>query len=299
MGVWRGNFHETILWMHPASVKLSSLFSYRIPPLKFPKPQLFRSGTVLLFKGSPMRKFANFHPWPAAALACLLLAGPAFAQNPSAGMAQMAGMQGMDSGHADAHMVMTSLRPANAADSGRAAQIVETLRTSIEKYKDYRVALADGYRIFAPQLPEREKHFTNWRHAAEAQFRFDPAHPTSLLYDRTADGGWKLAGAMYTAPRWYSLDQLNQRVPLSVARWHRHVNYCLPPRSDLRQARQHGTEKSNAGIKQEWVRFLKITDQQTCSQQNGRWIPQIFGWMVHVYPFSSDPWHLGPSAGAP
>lgn len=247
-----------------------------------------------------MGKLANYHPASplAAALACLALAGACFAQNPSAGMAAMAGMQGMDSGRPDPHMVMTALRPANSGDRERAAQIVETLRSSIEKYEDYRVALAEGFRIFAPNLPGKEKHFTNYRWAAEAQLHFNPAHPTSLLYDRTPDGGWKLAGAMYTAPRWYSEDQLNHRVPLSVARWHRHIDYCLPPKSALSQAPQAGTEQA-AQVKQEWVRFLAIADQQTCSQADGRWIPQIFGWMVHVYPFSSNPWHLASPPGAP
>ncbi|HEV2386230.1 MAG TPA: hypothetical protein VGS20_03145 [Candidatus Acidoferrales bacterium] len=223
--------------------------------------------------------------WPlAGALACILLAGAGFAQSPSAGMA---GMQGMDSAHSDPHMVMTALRPANTADSERAAEIVTALRASIEKYKDYRAALADGYRIFAPQLPEREKHFTNWRYAIEAQFKFDPAHPTSLLYDRTADGGWKLAGAMYTAPRRYSEEQLNRRVPLSVAHWHRHVNFCFPPKAALQQIRQASPGQPEP-VKQEWARFLPITDEPTCRQEGGRWIPQLFGWMVHVYPFETD-----------
>src|SRR5947208_2916185 len=36
--------------------------------------------------------------------------------------------------------------------------------------------------------------------------------------------------AMDSAPARTSLDALDQRVPLSVARWHEHVNWCLPPR---------------------------------------------------------------------
>ncbi len=176
------------------------------------------------------------------------------------------------------HMYMTALRPANPAENARAAQILAALRAAIARYRDYRVALADGYRIFAPNVPTPRKHFTNWQYAREAQSRFDPAHPTSLLYDRTADGGWKLAGAMYTAPAWFSEDQLNQRVPLSVARWHKHVNLCFPPRG----------ERSRA----DWKRFGfggSIATEQACEQAGGRWVPEIFGWMVHVYPFETDP----------
>src|SRR6202042_918289 len=38
-----------------------------------------------------------------------------------------------------AHMFMTDLRPANANDEKRAAEIVAELRPAIEKYKDYKV----------------------------------------------------------------------------------------------------------------------------------------------------------------
>ena len=127
------------------------------------------------------------------------------------------------------HMFMTDLRPHNAADEKRAAQIVEELRTSIVKYKDYNVALADGFRIFMPNLPQPIYHFTNYGYGYEAEFHFDPQKPTSLLYKKVGDG-YELVGAMYTAPKSSTDDQLNERVPLSVARWHEHVNICLPQR---------------------------------------------------------------------
>jgi hypothetical protein len=34
---------------------------------------------------------------------------------------------------------------------------------------------------------------------------------------------------MYSAPRRFSEDELNQRIPLSIAQWHEHVNECAPP----------------------------------------------------------------------
>jgi hypothetical protein len=30
-----------------------------------------------------------------------------------------------------------------------------------------------------------------------------------------------------------------------------------------------------------------ISTQETCDAAGGRFYPQIFGWMVHVYPFSA------------
>lgn len=186
----------------------------------------------------------------------------------------------MSSTHMDTgpHMYMTALRPPTAADQARAAQLATTLRQSIEKYRDYHVALADGFKIFLPNVPQEHYHFTNYANALKAQFVFDATRPTSLLYKKTADG-YKLEGAMYTAPRSYTENQLNQRVPLSVARWHEHVNLCSPPK---------GTPPRDA----DWTKFGlrgSIATEASCVEAGGRWHPIILNWMVHVYPFETDP----------
>ena len=198
-------------------------------------------------------------------------------KNPDAAKAANDGMSDhdMDMG---AHMFMTDLRPANAADEKRAAEIVAELRPAIEKYKDYRVALADGFRIFLPNVPQKIYHFTNSAYAMEAAFEFNPAHPTSLLYKKTSDG-YELVGAMYTARRNATEEDLNARVPLSVARWHKHVNFCFG-------AKGGGVQNVN----QKGFGFRSdIVTQDACEQAGGHWFPQIFGWMVHVYPYETDP----------
>jgi hypothetical protein len=190
-------------------------------------------------------------------------------------------MSGDMAGHdmdMNAHMYMTDLRPANPADEKRAEEILAALRPAIEKYRDYKVALAEGYQIFLPNLPQKHYHFTNYRYGFEAQFAFDPAHPTSLLYKKTSNG-YELEGAMYTAPKAATEDELNQRVPLSVARWHKHVNLCMP---------QKGTEWQQVNWKQFGFRG-SISSEAACQQAGGVWRAQVFGWMVHVYPFESDP----------
>jgi hypothetical protein len=200
------------------------------------------------------------------------------AAHPDAAGAAKDSMSEMRGMNMNPHMFMTALRPSNAADEARAQQILDVLRPAIEKYRDYRVALADGYKIFMPNVKQLHYHFTNWRYALKAQFVFDPSHPTSLLYKKTADG-YELEGAMYTAPRRYTEDQLNARVPLSVARWHKHVNFCMPPR---------GTPRDQVNWK-EFGLGGSISTEEACQAAGGRWFPQIFGWMVHVYPFASDP----------
>ncbi|MGB7154556.1 MAG: hypothetical protein WBD08_10175, partial [Candidatus Acidiferrales bacterium] len=169
------------------------------------------------------------------------------------------------------HMFMTALRPPNAADQARAAQIVAALRPAIEKFKDYKVALADGYKIFFPNFPQPIYHFTSRSNALRAQFTFDPTRPTSLLYKKVGDG-YQLVGAMYTAPLRYTEDQLNQRVPLSVARWHKHVNFCLAPWGTPQSQVDH-TKFGFAG---------SISTKEACSAAGGHFIPVVFNWMVHV-----------------
>jgi len=179
--------------------------------------------------------------------------------------------------HMGPHMKMTDLRPANADDTKRADEIVKTLQTDLKKYTDYHAAIDDGYRIFLPNFPQPEYHFTNYRYGFRAAFKFDPTRPTSLLYKKTPDG-YELVGAMYTAPLGSSEDALNSRVPLSVARWHLHVNICLPPRGQAQSA--------------DWTKFGpkgSITTEEECTAAGGRFMPHLFGWMVHVYPFEQDP----------
>jgi hypothetical protein len=204
-------------------------------------------------------------------------------------MPGMPGMGGAGAGAADGamahehmdmgpHMKMTAPRPRAAGDQRRADAIAETLRGAIARYRDYRVAVADGFIQYLPNVPQHIYHFTNYGYAHQAELAFDPARPTSLLYKPVAGGGFELVGAMYTAPRRFDEDQLDERVPLSVAAWHEHVNICLPPKS--------------AYATSDWRRFGfrgTIATASECQSSGGIFHPVIFNWMVHVYPFEQDP----------
>src|ERR1700733_10959470 len=138
-------------------------------------------------------------------------------------------MHSMEGHHMDMgpHMKMTALRPPQPGDAEKGQRVVETARVAMEKYKDYHVALDDGFKIFHPEIPQKQYHFTNYGYAYEAAFKFNPEHPTSLLYEKNGDG-YRLVGVMYTAPKRFTEDDLDERVPLSVAQWHEHVNFCAP-----------------------------------------------------------------------
>jgi hypothetical protein len=179
----------------------------------------------------------------------------------------------------DVHMKMTALRPVKPGDQEKAQQVARVARKVCERYKDYKTALADGFHIFMPNIPHKQYHFNNSEYAREAAEHFNPEHPTSLLYEKDGDG-YKLIGVMYTAPAWTSEDELNERVPLSIVQWHAHVNLCLPPPNQSQAAANSEHRFGPEG---------SISKQMECEAVGGRFVPQIFGWMVHVYPFAQNP----------
>ena len=205
-------------------------------------------------------------------------------------MPDMAGMNNDGSAHAmlsmadrkmdmGPHMKMTTLRDLKPGDQEKADQVVAAARKAAEKYTDYKVALADGYKIFLPNVPQKQYHFTNYRYAFEAAIQFNPEHPTSLLYEKNGDE-YKLIGVMYTAPKNANWNELDQRIPLSIAQWHAHINLCMPPADRKNEA---------WGPKAKFGLVGSITTKDACEAAGGKFMPQIFGWMVHVYPFEQKP----------
>ena len=249
-----------------------------------------------------------------AGLAILLTAAaPAFAHDMSAmgNMSSAPNAMGAHM-HMSEHMKMTELRPQTPQDEARARALLVTLRQALSPYRDYRVALLQGFRIFLPSVPQEVYHFTDYD-AANAEYRglFDPEHPGSLLYVKKAEDDYVLVGAMYSAPAYFTPDQLNELVPLSVARWHEHVDICLPrgitlmdllrdkigaDRTDLPGTLPVAANPQALDLDHR-VGFMadgrfgfegQLHDQASCETAGGNFIPLAFGWMVHVYPFQGE-----------
>jgi hypothetical protein len=193
----------------------------------------------------------------------------------TAPMADMPGMAGMAG-----HMHMTELRPKAPGDQQKADAIVAAAKQAMAPYADYHKAIADGYEIFLPNVPQPQYHFTNTLNALAARSQFDPSKPTSLLYKKTGDGGYRLVGVMYTDRVDAPLDEIDGRIPLSVARWHQHVNFCRAPLG-------HKAEYFGPGAK--YGLLGSIDTKEACEAAGGTFYPHIFGWMVHVYPNEPDP----------
>ena len=206
------------------------------------------------------------------ALFCVAIASPASAVFARAGVTQQADQPngpttGMPDGkmtHMSGHMYMTSLRPPNAGDQQKADAIVAAAKAAMAPYQDYHKALADGYEIFLPNVPQPQYHFTKYEYGREAWSHFDPLKPTSLLYRKTADGGYKLIGAMYTDRVDASEDELNERIPLSIARWHQHINFCKAPA---------GQKAAYFGPDAKFGLLGSITTREACEAAGGEFLP--------------------------
>ncbi|MBB6146163.1 hypothetical protein HNQ77_004135 [Silvibacterium bohemicum] len=187
----------------------------------------------------------------------------------------MPGMAGMGG-----HMYLTALQPLKPGDQQKADAVVAAAKEAMAPYQDYKKALAEGYEIFLPDVPQAQYHFTRYDYGREAWSHFDASKPTSLLYTKTADGGYKLVGAMYTDRVSAPESELNERIPLSVARWHQHINFCKAPAG--RKAEYFGSD-AKFGL------MGSITTKEACEAAGGEFRPHLFGWMVHVYPYETDP----------
>ncbi len=175
---------------------------------------------------------------------------------------QQGSMPGMDM---HSHDDMSSMGPSMAA--------------MIERYKDYRKALLDGYVIANPKLKQPQYHFMNQANTREADLRFDPSKPTALLYRRTPKQEYKLEGVMFTASPDATEDELNERIPLSIARWHRHINYCEAPEDRI-------SDYQSAHPK--FGMFGSINTEEACRAERGIFHAHMFTWMIHIFPYEPD-----------
>jgi hypothetical protein len=177
------------------------------------------------------------------------------------------------------HMYVTALRPPQPDDEARARAVVAAVKAAIEKYKDYKKAVADGYVQGNPEVKQTQYHFNNQSNAHQADLAFDPTHPTSLLYISTPTQHFKLEGVMFTARPNATEDELNARIPLSMAHWHKHINFCGAPAEKV---------KEYLGDHPKFGMFGSIHTREACDAAHGTWLPYVFTWMIHVFPYEDD-----------
>jgi hypothetical protein len=145
-----------------------------------------------------------------------------------------------------------------------------------------KLAESDGYVKFLPRLEKQSiYHYISRENAIAEYTQIDPTHPSSLLYTKNKRGEMVLVGAMYGAPADMTPDELDARLPIGIAHWHEHVNFCGPQPSAIRD----GTARVDGPTVAKW---LSITSEQQCEAVGGRFVPRLFGWMAHVYLFAGN-----------
>jgi hypothetical protein len=177
------------------------------------------------------------------------------------------------------HMYMTPLGTKQPGDLAKAKAVVAETKATMERYKDYRKALLDGYAIANPKLKQPQYHFISQANTREADLHFEPRKPTALLYRRTPMQEYKLEGVMYTASPDATEDELNQRIPLSIVRWHRHINYCEAPEDKI---------KDYQSAHPKFGMFGSINTEEACTAERGIFHAHMFSWMIHVFPYEPD-----------
>ena len=213
-------------------------------------------------------------------------------QQPDSSSKSMANMPGMDMGDMGGmkdmgpsmaamagHMYITPLRPTQPGDEEKVKAIVSQVKASIERYKDYKKALADGYVIGNPEVDQPQFHFNNQANIQQAEHHFDPAKPSSLLYFKTPKQKYKLEGVMFTAGPYVTEDELNDRIPLSIVRWHEHTNFCAAPANRVQEY---------LGKNPKFGMFGSIKTAEACKAEGGTFYPHIFTWMIHIFPFEDN-----------
>jgi hypothetical protein len=162
------------------------------------------------------------------------------------------------------HMAYTAPRPGSAADTARALDVVHRLRAATARYSTVASAEAAGYESQAHGgMQQRHMLHLSRPGSLAGTAGFDPGTPQSLLYRQDETGQLHLAGAMFVAPKGSTERELDAMVPLSVARWHRHVDVCRGPNGEADP------------------RYHQYENQAACAKAGGRWRPAS-RYMLHI-----------------
>ncbi|MCM5663684.1 hypothetical protein [Galbibacter mesophilus] len=192
----------------------------------------------------------------------------------------------------DPHMAMTKKLPEKSGDQRRADSLVRVIEKNIIRFKDIEVAKEEGYEFFPPEPPADMNivHLVHRKYSdKEIKKGFDSNKPGSILYERDGNG-WKLIGAMITAPVDASREELDARAPLSIAQWHLHQKVCVPkPIWDEEEWKKTFPDGSPV-----YGPTSSIASRSECEKFDGTFLPVVFGWMTHAYVYldnSEDVWN--------
>ena len=145
-------------------------------------------------------------------------------------------------------------------DRAEVAVLVEQLdaiRAATEKYKDVRVAQADGYEQETDVVPNMGAHFINEARIMDGVLNLE--EPEILIYDLNEAGEWHLRGTSFVLPWPMVGDDHPEGFAGPLDNWHVHYDLCISPELTSRTA-----------------------TAQECIEGGGDFIP-TYGWMIHAW----------------
>ena len=177
-------------------------------------------------------------------------------------------MEGHSMQPSAAHNHHGSAVPVTYEELTRTAEQLEAARRATAKYREVRVAEADGYHAVGPDVPGMGIHYV--RLHSSASRRFDVEQPDILLYEKSssAPGSYELVGVSYLFVADADTDgqPKNPPFPKSLASWHRHTDLCLFPDNSVK---------------------TDLSDEQ-CQADGGRFTA-LTQWMVHAWIWKDSP----------
>jgi len=175
------------------------------------------------------------------------------------------------------HVRLSRLRTVTHSDSARVRLVADSIRRAISRYQDVSAARLAGYEQYAPGAEVDEYHFLRYDTPITRE-KFDVADPPALIYKKDSSGRLVLAGAMYVLSGETDDSALDSAIPLGIARWHKHVNWCLPPVDQ-----QHRWMERKGGDRV--FGLVGVTSRRACQKANGVFKPDLAGWMIHALVF--------------
>ena len=158
----------------------------------------------------------------------------------------------------------------NRDDLATLVEQLDTVRKSAERYRDVRVALADGFIQVGGVVPNMGAHFIHPGRVIDGVLNVKK--PEIMLYDRDDSGGWRLVGTSFVLPRKAPLtpegsagDEHPDGFAGLLDNWHVHYELCTFPDGQFR-----------------------TLNEAACETEGGVHAPS-FGWMIHAWVLDDNP----------
>ena len=165
---------------------------------------------------------------------------------------------------------------------------LDTVRQATDVYHDVDVAVADGYRRVADEVPNMGAHYVR---DALGTGQLDLERPEMLMYSQTEDGTLELVGTAFLLDRGIVGDGHPDGFAGPLDNWHVHYDVCTAPpvssepvfpRPRLNRPLLMCSCYSDGRIVE------PSSTKERCADMGGRFMDS-YGWMIHAWVWTENP----------